>query len=194
MAGGHGRRTAPARRGYGPASSAAAIEATTPILLARRCLIAKPLRKGLNCRLFIRSPLLAHASRSVGLLGRVPRALTPAGWQVSAVEGRSAARLLPHSRAAQQRAELPPFHSITSSARASRVGGTSSCRPLVRTVPPEGEARPMYFALKHVCRRALAAGRLGNEQAGLFFERNFRPLRIAKLGDSAGFLTGYYEP
>ena len=52
----------------------------------------------------------------------------------------------------------------------------------------------MYFALKHVCRRALAAGRLGNEQAGLFFERNFRPLRIAKLGDSAGFLTGYYEP
>ena len=31
-------------------------------------------------------------------------------------------------------------------------------------------------------------------QARVFFERNFRPLRIAKLGDSAGFLTGYYEP
>jgi len=52
----------------------------------------------------------------------------------------------------------------------------------------------MYFALKHVCRRALEAGRLAKEQARLFFERNFRPLRIAKLGDSAGLLTGYYEP
>ena len=28
----------------------------------------------------------------------------------------------------------------------------------------------------------------------MFFEHNFRPLRITKLGDSAGFLTGYYEP
>ena len=32
------------------------------------------------------------------------------------------------------------------------------------------------------------------EPARTFFERNFRPLRITKLGDSAGFLTGYYEP
>jgi membrane-bound lytic murein transglycosylase A len=69
-----------------------------------------------------------------------------------------------------------------------------SCRPLVRTITPKGETRPMYFALKDVCRRALAADRLSNEQARLFFERNFRPLRISKLGDSAGFLTGYYEP
>src|SRR5258708_36754697 len=27
-----------------------------------------------------------------------------------------------------------------------------------------------------------------------FFEANFRPARIYKLGDAAGFLTGYYEP
>jgi membrane-bound lytic murein transglycosylase A len=52
----------------------------------------------------------------------------------------------------------------------------------------------MYFALKHVCRLALDAGRLAKDQAQLFFERNFRPMRIAKLGDSAGLLTGYYEP
>src|SRR5262249_13477084 len=70
----------------------------------------------------------------------------------------------------------------------------ASCRPLIRTIPPERETRPMYFALKNVCRRALAAGRLGQDQARLFFEHNFRPLRIARLGDSAGFLTGYYEP
>jgi membrane-bound lytic murein transglycosylase A len=70
----------------------------------------------------------------------------------------------------------------------------ASCRPLIRTIPPAGETRPMYFALKQVCRRALAAGRLAEEQARLFFERNFRALRITKLGDSAGLLTGYYEP
>jgi membrane-bound lytic murein transglycosylase A len=70
----------------------------------------------------------------------------------------------------------------------------ASCRPLLRTIRPEGETRPMYFALMQVCRRALAAGRLAREQAQMFFEHNFRPLRIAKLGDSAGFLTGYYEP
>jgi membrane-bound lytic murein transglycosylase A len=70
----------------------------------------------------------------------------------------------------------------------------ASCRPLLRSMPPAGETRPMYFALKHACRLALATGRLAGEQARLFFERNFRPLRIARLGESAGLLTGYYEP
>jgi peptidoglycan lytic transglycosylase A len=70
----------------------------------------------------------------------------------------------------------------------------ASCRPLLRTIPPPSETRPMYFALKQACSRAVAAGRLAGGPARLFFERNFRPLRIAKLGDSAGFLTGYYEP
>ncbi len=70
----------------------------------------------------------------------------------------------------------------------------ASCRPLLRTVRPERETRPMYFALKSVCRRALATGRLSEGQARMFFENNFRPLRITRLGDRAGFLTGYYEP
>ncbi len=70
----------------------------------------------------------------------------------------------------------------------------ASCRPLLRTMLPKGEARPMYFALRHVCRDALAVGRLAEEQARMFFESNFRPLRITKLGERAGFLTGYYEP
>jgi len=52
----------------------------------------------------------------------------------------------------------------------------------------------MYLALTHACGEAVAAGRLAEDQARIFFERNFRPLRISKLGDSAGLLTGYYEP
>jgi membrane-bound lytic murein transglycosylase A len=70
----------------------------------------------------------------------------------------------------------------------------ASCRPLLRTTPMADEKRPMHLALTHVCQQALAVGRLPEDQARLFFERNFRPLRITKLGDSAGFLTGYYEP
>src|SRR5262249_30449113 len=52
----------------------------------------------------------------------------------------------------------------------------ASCRPLLRAIPPESETRPMYFALRDVCRRAVAAGALGRQQARMFFERNFRPL------------------
>jgi membrane-bound lytic murein transglycosylase A len=70
----------------------------------------------------------------------------------------------------------------------------ASCHPLLRTIPAKSEIRPMYLALTHVCRQALAAGRPTAEQARVFFERNFRPLRISKLGENAGFLTGYYEP
>ena len=70
----------------------------------------------------------------------------------------------------------------------------ASCRPPLRTMLSKGETRPMYFALKHVCRQAITAGRLAEEQARMFFENNFRPLRITKLGERAGFLTGYYEP
>ena len=70
----------------------------------------------------------------------------------------------------------------------------TSCRPLLRTILSKSDTRPMYLALTHVCRQALAAGRPTAAQARMFFERNFRPLRITKLGENAGFLTGYYEP
>ena len=70
----------------------------------------------------------------------------------------------------------------------------TSCRPIVRAPHPPGENRPMYAALHAVCARALHAGKLSAEAARKFFEDNFRPMRIAKLGDAAGFVTGYYEP
>jgi membrane-bound lytic murein transglycosylase A len=49
-------------------------------------------------------------------------------------------------------------------------------------------------ALDQVCARAVKAGALETQAARQFFETNFVPVRIRKLGDSAGFLTGYYEP
>jgi membrane-bound lytic murein transglycosylase A len=69
-----------------------------------------------------------------------------------------------------------------------------SCRAVVAHAKSARDGRPVSAALADVCRRALAAPALDKDAARAFFEDNLRPLRIAKLGDSAGFLTGYYEP
>ena len=55
-------------------------------------------------------------------------------------------------------------------------------------------SRRYLGAMKGICRRALAHPDLHGDKARAFFERNFHPLRIAKVGDAEGFLTGYYEP
>jgi membrane-bound lytic murein transglycosylase A len=69
----------------------------------------------------------------------------------------------------------------------------ASCRPIVRS-KPLNDGRPVRAALQMVCARAVRAGALGRTAARQFFEDNFLPIRIRKLGDAAGFLTGYYEP
>jgi len=69
----------------------------------------------------------------------------------------------------------------------------ASCRPIVRS-QPVNDGRPVRAALQTVCARAVKTGPLGSTAARQFFEANFLPIRIRKLGDAAGFLTGYYEP
>jgi peptidoglycan lytic transglycosylase A len=69
----------------------------------------------------------------------------------------------------------------------------ASCRPILRS-SATNDSRPVRTALQAACGRAIAAGKLGEAAARTFFETNFRPVRIRKLGDAAGFLTGYYEP
>jgi membrane-bound lytic murein transglycosylase A len=68
----------------------------------------------------------------------------------------------------------------------------TSCAPLVRSRPPDD--RSLAAALVQVCRRALALTHVDEAKARDFFEANFRPLRISRLGESQGFVTGYYEP
>ena len=69
-----------------------------------------------------------------------------------------------------------------------------SCRALNGSRQPSAESTTIADALRAVCVRAVAAVPLEEDGARKFFEDNFRPLRISKLGDSDGFLTGYYEP
>jgi len=69
----------------------------------------------------------------------------------------------------------------------------ASCRPITRG-RPVADPRPIRAALAATCARAVAAKALEETAARQFFETNFRPVRIRKLGDAAGFVTGYYEP
>jgi membrane-bound lytic murein transglycosylase A len=71
----------------------------------------------------------------------------------------------------------------------------ASCTPFLARGAAK-DPRPIHQGLREVCRRAAAAGALTKDKAKAreFFEQNFRPVRIAKLGEKAGLLTGYYEP
>jgi membrane-bound lytic murein transglycosylase A len=69
-----------------------------------------------------------------------------------------------------------------------------SCRALNVNRPAGREQSTMAEALKAICARGQAAVPLEEDGARRFFEDNFRPLRISKLGEADGFLTGYYEP
>jgi membrane-bound lytic murein transglycosylase A len=67
----------------------------------------------------------------------------------------------------------------------------ASCRPLLRGRGQSTEQRPVYQALLKACAEAV---HVAPSAARAFFEAEFRPVRINRLGDRAGFLTGYYEP
>ncbi len=69
----------------------------------------------------------------------------------------------------------------------------TSCQPFLKIKRPRDEPADLQRALGGLpargCREPATA-----EAARAFFEENFRPVRIARLGEAQGFLTGYYEP
>jgi membrane-bound lytic murein transglycosylase A len=68
----------------------------------------------------------------------------------------------------------------------------ASCEPFNRQ-RQLSDTRAVALALKDICKR-IPRTALKGDKARAFFEENFRPVRIAKLGESSGLLTGYYEP
>jgi membrane-bound lytic murein transglycosylase A len=70
----------------------------------------------------------------------------------------------------------------------------ASCRAVVAGAKTLRDPRPVAAALIAVCGRAIAAVPLEGDAARQFFEDNFSPVRVAKLEDQTGLLTGYYEP
>jgi membrane-bound lytic murein transglycosylase A len=69
----------------------------------------------------------------------------------------------------------------------------ASCRALPKGTDDQKQ-RPIQGALRNVCRKALDLRPQNSEAARSFFEENFQPVRIARVGEVEGFLTSYYEP
>ena len=53
---------------------------------------------------------------------------------------------------------------------------------------------PIFVALWNVCQKVVGLQPSDSATARTFFEQNFLPVRIARLGEAEGLLTGYFEP
>ncbi len=70
----------------------------------------------------------------------------------------------------------------------------ASCTPIAAQRKPAADPKGLGVSLREPCRAAQAADIAEGTQARAFFEVHFLPLRISRLGESDGFVTGYYEP
>ena len=69
-----------------------------------------------------------------------------------------------------------------------------SCTPIAAQRTPPADLKALGISLRDPCRAAKAADISDGARARAFFEENFLPLRISRLGEEQGFVTGYYEP
>ncbi|MEZ2145661.1 MltA domain-containing protein [Bradyrhizobium sp. DN5] len=58
----------------------------------------------------------------------------------------------------------------------------------------KAESKALGASLSEPCRAAKSLALTDDAKAKTFFEDNFSPLRISRLGEPDGFVTGYYEP
>lgn len=70
----------------------------------------------------------------------------------------------------------------------------ASCRPILAQRESPKEPKALGASLREPCQAARAAKVDDTAEARAFFERHFTPLRISRLGEAEGFVTGYYEP
>jgi len=70
----------------------------------------------------------------------------------------------------------------------------ASCKPIAAKPDGSPEAKALGDSLRDPCRDARALDLSDGGKAKAFFEAHFQPVRISRLGDADGFVTGYYEP
>jgi membrane-bound lytic murein transglycosylase A len=70
----------------------------------------------------------------------------------------------------------------------------ASCKPIAAQQMLPAEPKALGTSLRDPCRAARAADLSDGARAKAFFEEQFQPLRISRLGEGDGFVTGYYEP
>jgi membrane-bound lytic murein transglycosylase A len=69
----------------------------------------------------------------------------------------------------------------------------TSCQALRKTRRTDDRGE-IHAALGNACRNAMGLRPRDAHTARSFFEQNFQPVRIARLGEREGLLTGYFEP
>ena len=69
----------------------------------------------------------------------------------------------------------------------------ASCRPINAQRKPPADPKALGISLRDPCLKA-KADISDQAKARAFFEEHFVPVRISRLGESDGFVTGYYEP
>src|SRR3954471_4943861 len=69
-----------------------------------------------------------------------------------------------------------------------------SCRPISAQRTPPADPKALGTSLRDPCRIARGLELSDGARAKAFFEEHFLPLRISRLGEGEGFVTGYYEP
>jgi membrane-bound lytic murein transglycosylase A len=70
----------------------------------------------------------------------------------------------------------------------------ASCKPIAAQRKPPAEPKALGTSLRDPCRVARSLDIDDGTKAKAFFEEHFLPLRISRLGEAEGFVTGYYEP
>ena len=70
----------------------------------------------------------------------------------------------------------------------------TSCQPIAAQSGPPLDSKALGTSLRDPCRIARGRELSDGAKAKAFFEENFLPLRISRLGEGEGFVTGYYEP
>lgn len=70
----------------------------------------------------------------------------------------------------------------------------TSCRPIAAQSKPPAEPKALGISLRDPCLAAKALELSDGARARAFFEEHFLPMRISRLGEGEGFVTGYYEP
>ncbi|HEY0234953.1 MAG TPA: MltA domain-containing protein [Afipia sp.] len=70
----------------------------------------------------------------------------------------------------------------------------ASCAPIAAQAGPPPDDKFLGATLRVPCRAARRAQINDTVAARAFFEQHFVPLQISRLGEDAGFVTGYYEP
>jgi membrane-bound lytic murein transglycosylase A len=69
-----------------------------------------------------------------------------------------------------------------------------SCASIAAQRNSPEDSKALGASLREPCRAARSRDITDDARARAFFEENFKPLQISRLGEDAGFVTGYYEP